>query len=783
MGLYALGNGAANFCFDDFGPQGRFAGLLSVPAPPQQKHEEGVNGVNCDTMHTNAERTVLDEHRSKQLLKRYGIPVVEEIPAADLEAAVDAARTLGFPVVLKGMGPRLAHKTERGAVALDLADSRAVRRAAARLRRNLGGDLESFLVQPYVRGQRELMAGLIRDPMFGPTVLFGVGGVLTEALDDIVLRLLPLNESEAASMLEGIRAARLLAPLRGEPAVDRAGLVRVLTGLARLAENEPGISEIDINPLRVTTSGEVLAVDALVVMSPQRSMARPPAIAPETVMAFFNPRSIAFIGASAQMGKWGHILVTNTVGGGYEGEIFLVNPKGGRIGTREVYRRIADLPEAVDLAVVTLPAGKALDVIPQLQAKRIRHVVLITSGFTEAGPEGRALEQQLVAAAREAGIVILGPNTMGIANPHARLFCTGSTISPPAGGTSMAAQSGNMGTQLLAFAEQHDLGIRCFAGSGNEAMLTIEDYLEAFESDPMTRTIMLYVESVKNGRRFYESAARIGRRKPIILLKGGRTAAGLQAAASHTGALASDQRVFDAMCRQAGIITAEQPMALLDLAAAFASLPFPQGPRVAIMTWGGGWGVVTADLCQHYGLEVPPLDPEIVSAIDTLLPPYWSRANPIDLVGEQDPSIPFKILERLMQWPGCDAVINLGILGRRQFFARLSAMVAKADPSVSEAYLADVDQMLRRFEDDLIRQVARLMTHYRKPIVGVSLLSGAESRTIRRVADAEYPAVFYETPERAVRVVAKMARYRRFIQPEGWDVSRNRPAGSRSVSL
>jgi acyl-CoA synthetase (NDP forming) len=719
--------------------------------------------VNRKTNPVVEERTILDEHRSKLLLRQYGIPVVQEHPAEDEDAAVAAAQAIGFPVALKGMGPRLAHKTERGAVALNLADAQAVRSAAGRMRRALGADLESFLVQPHIGGQREFMAGVIRDPQFGPAVLFGLGGVLTEALDDVVLRLAPLSESEAQAMLDSIRATRLLGTLRGEAAVDRVALVRILTGLAQLALDDPAIAEIDINPLRITPRGEVLAVDALVVKAPPVAHRYPPAVSPEAVMAFFHPRRIAFIGASGQMGKWGHILVANTVGGGYDGEIFLVNPKGGRIAGRTVHSRIADLPSGIDLAVITLPADKMLELIPQLAAKQIRHAVVITSGFTEIGPEGRALEASLVAAARQAGVVLLGPNTMGIANPHLRLFCTGSTVSPPAGGTSVAAQSGNMGTQLLAFAEQHDLGIRCFAGSGNEAMLTIEDYLEAFESDTLTRTIMLYVESVKHGRRFYESAARVGRQKPIVLLKGGRTAAGLQAAASHTGALASDQRVFDAMCRQAGIITAEQPMQLLDLAAAFASLPLPHGPRVAIMTWGGGWGVVTADLCQHYGLEVPPLDNGIITAIDAILPPYWSRANPVDLVGEQDFSIPLKILELLMQWPGCDAVIILGILGRRQFFGRLAAMVAKADPTISKAYLDEVDRAMQGFEADVIQQTTDLMARYRKPIVGVSLLSGAESRTIRRTAGAPYPAVFYETPERAVRVISKMTTYKRFL--------------------
>ena len=208
--------------------------------------------------------------------------------------------------------------------------------------------------------------------------------------------------------------------------------------------------------------------------------------------------------------------------------------------------------------------------------------------------------------------------------------------------------------QLMAFAEKQNIGIRGFCGSGNEAMITIEDYLDAFETDSLTRTVLLYVESIKNGRRFFESACRVGKKKPIVLLKGGQSKAGNRAASSHTGALTSDSKVFNAVCRQAGIIKVEQSMDLLDLAASFSSLPLPKGNRVAIMTLGGGWGVVTADLCSEYGLKVPELSPEIVKRLDELLPNYWSRSNPIDMVGENDNRLPMIVIQELLKWDGCD---------------------------------------------------------------------------------------------------------------------------------
>ena len=714
----------------------------------------------------------LNENEAKRLLQQCGLPVISEQVVATADEAVSAAGEIGYPVVLKGLGSLLLHKSEMGLVHVRLESPDAIQRAVAAMTARHGDALEGLLVQPWIEARRELMMGMVRDPQFGPVVMVGLGGILAEALNDSACRLLPLSRGDALAMLDELQAAKLLGAFRGEAAVDREALVAGLLKLAALAADFPEIAEVDLNPVRVMADGSLHIVDALVTCRAPLDRRRPfTPVDPADIRNLFYPRRIAFIGASAQFGKWGHMLFSSTVGGGFQGEVYLVNPRGGTIAGRPVYKSLAEVPAAIDLAVVTIPAAAVRALLPEFERCGVRNMLLITSGFGETGEDGRELEAALVREAREAGVLILGPNTMGICNPHIHFYCTGSPVHPKAGDTAVVAQSGNMGTQLLAFAEQQGIGIRGFAGSGNEAMLTIEDFLEGFERDDLTRTVMLYVESVKNGPRFFESARRVSRRKPIVLLKGGQSRAGNRAAASHTGALASDTAVFNAMCRQAGIVKVDRPMELLDLSAAFASLPLPEGNRAAIMTLGGGWGVVTADLCAQNDIVVPPLDDAIVARIDTMLPPYWSRTNPVDLVGENDLDLPIAVMEELLRWDGCDAVINLGILGRRIFVRRLTDAAATADPDLGDDFLAFARETLETFEATYVRRTAELCAHYGKPVFGVSLLREGSDQTVYHVDGCAYNGVFYETPERAVLAFAQMVAYRRFLdRAQGADV-------------
>ncbi len=707
----------------------------------------------------------LTEDQAKNIFKLFKIPVVDEKREAEEEGVLDACRKTGFPVVVKGIGKTLLHKTEKGLVRVGLNTEDQVQKALKEMKASAGDNIEAFLVQPVIQGKREFMAGMFRDPQFGPVIMFGLGGILTEALKDIVLKIAPLNDADMEDMFDRLSSKKLLEGFRGEKPADKDALKTILKALSDIALTYEDIREIDINPLIIQPNGSPVAVDGLIVLEKaQKKEIKTADIDLSALGSCYYPRSVAFIGASATPGKWGHMLLTNTLSRNYQGKVYLVNPKGGKIAGRHVYKSVTEIEDPIDLAVVTIPADHVIDLLPELKKKKVRGMLLITSGFREVGEKGAEMEKELTAAARDAGILILGPNTMGICNPHIDFYCCAAHAYPKPGSTALVCQSGNMGTQLLAFAEQQDIGIRAFSGSGNEAMVTIEDYMEVFEIDELTGTVVLYVESVKDGSRFFKSAARVSKKKPIVVLKGGRTQKGVKAAASHTGAMASDSRVFDAACRQAGIIQVNQPMELLDLSAVFSSLPLPKGNRVAIMTLGGGWGVITTDLCAEHGLDVPELPQEIIEKLNKILPTFWSHGNPVDIVGEGDPAIPKTCLEELLKWDGCDAVIHLGIHGKRVLVNNMIESVLKTDPGISRDQAELFKESILQFEDDYAQYVVQLTKKYEKPVLGVSLLTDEISRTLYPCEGYDYKSVFFPSPERAVKALWGMVRYHEWLK-------------------
>jgi acyl-CoA synthetase (NDP forming) len=710
-------------------------------------------------------RAALTEAQSKEVLRQFGVPVVGEDVASSPQEAVQWAKKTGFPVVLKALGAKLTHKTERGLVFLNLKNEKDVENAAIEASLAAGSDLEGYLVQPMLSGRREFVAGLFYDSQFGPVVMFGLGGISAEAVNDVVFRIAPLTQADAEEMIEEIRSHKLLEEFRGERRVERQRIIDALMGLSRISEDIPGIAEIDVNPLLVDPNGMAVAVDALVVLGDRPAAKAPlPPVDPVSIGKFFYPRSIAVIGASNVFTKWGYRILCNIISGGFPGGIYPVNPRGGRIAGRDAFKSVEEIPDSVDLAVVAVPALQVIDLMPHLKKKGVKHVLLISSGFAETGEEGKRLQERLVNEAQEAGILILGPNTMGICNPHNHLFCYGGLNAKlKAGTTALISQSGNLGVQLLTFAEKEEIGIRAFGGSGNEAMITIEDYMETFEVDELTRTVVLYIESVKNGRRFFESARRVGRIKPVVMLKGGRTEAGHRAAVSHTGALASSARIFNAAVHQAGVVVADQPMDMLDLSAVFSSLPLPKGNRVAIMTLGGGWGVVTSDLCAENGLTIPELSQGLIESINKMLPSYWSHSNPIDLVGEFNPDIPMRAIEALAMWDGCDSVLHLGTLGQLSSLRKMILDVKKADSDANQRFLSMVPKLMEDFEEQFIIHTVRLMEKTKKPIIGV-LIQEDDIRTVTEVEGSPYKAVSFLTPERAVKALSRLTSYSRWLE-------------------
>jgi len=489
----------------------------------------------------------------------------------------------------------------------------------------------------------------------------------------------------------------------------------------------------------------------------------------------FNPKSIAMIGASASFGKWGQMIFSNIVAGGFPGKIYPVNPREKKIFGIPAYQRVQDIPEPADLAIITTPADTVLSVLEDCGQRGIKTAVVVTSGFSETGDEGKALENQLVTLCREKGIILVGPNTMGILSIHSGLFATGAHTRPRPGSVAFISQSGNLGIQLIHWAEEQGVGVSLFAGSGNEAMVTCSDYLQYVADDFESRIIILYLESMREGRRFFETAKRINKTKPIIVLKGGRTEAGRAASASHTGSMSGEVTVFRAACRQAGLLEAKVPSELLDLSAGFSSLPLPRGNRVGIVTLGGGWGVVTSDECNEKGLAVPALSETIIKAIDRHLPSFWSKGNPVDLVGTRDPDAPLVAVEELLKSDGIDAVISLGIVGRIEYLRLMNRSAKKVDKTIPTGFLEQTETLLLEYEEKYIARTAELMEQYEKPVIGVSLAK-TSGGTVRPVAGRRYSSVLYETPESAVHVLAKMVEYQNFLGREQTEVRRQKTA-------
>jgi acyl-CoA synthetase (NDP forming) len=472
----------------------------------------------------------------------------------------------------------------------------------------------------------------------------------------------------------------------------------------------------------------------------------------------FHPRSVAVIGASSSFGKWGQMIFSNIVAGRYPGRIFPVNPREREIYGLPAFRRIQEVPERVDLAVICTPAETVPHILEGCGEKGVRAAVVVTSGFGETGEAGKDAEKRIVSICRSRGMLLVGPNTMGILCTHSGLFATGTHTRPRKGAVAFVSQSGNLGNQLIHWAGEQGVGVSLFVGSGNEAMVACPDYLEYLEGDPRTRLVILYIENIGRGRRFLEVAKRVNRVKPVILLKGGRTEAGNVASASHTGAMSGNLALFKAACRQAGLLEVTVPSELLDLSAGFSSLPLPRGNRVGIVTLGGGWGVVTADECNEKGLSVPPLPDRIIDAIGRYLPPFWSRGNPVDLVGTRDPDAPLVAVEELLKWEGVDAVITLGIVGRLELLRLLIESTREVDRSAPPGSLDQMEAMVREYEESYAARMAELMEIYEKPVLGVSL-AVTEEGTVRPVPGKRYDAVFYQTPESAVNALSRMCRY------------------------
>ena len=612
--------------------------------------------------------TTLSERDSKALLAAFGVPIAAERVVLDAEQAAEAADAVGYPVVVKLNGDGIAHKTERGLVRLRLGDRAAVLSAGQELldaARPDDGEV-SLLVAPMISGNRELIAGVIRDPQFGPTVMLGVGGVLAEAVADVVFRPAPLDAMTASDMIDDLATQKLLGPFRGEATVDRDQLVTLLVGLGRLVTERDDVASVDINPLIVQPSGEVVAVDGLVELGADVGPARVSARrrpTDEQLRALFEPRGVLVTGASTHPGKFGFVSLHNLLAAGYAGGVYGTNLKGEEVLGVKTVADLAELPDdAIDLVFVCTPAAANPDLLRACAAKGVRAAFLTSAGYGEAGDAGRVAEDELVALADELGILLAGPNGQGVVSTPVDLCAQIVAPYPPAGRIGVASQSGNFVSSFMNLSRASGVGISRAVSAGNAAAVTVADYLDWYADDDATSVGLAYVEGIVDGRGLMDRLAGAAARKPLVLVKGGATEGGAQAAASHTGALAANDKIFDGECRAAGITRAATVTEAFEAAATFATQPLPRGGNTVVLTTAGGWGVVTADaITRDPDLSLMELPDDLREAIDAKLPPRWSRNNPVDCAGgETRDTIP-EVLELIVTHPEVDAVIYLGL--------------------------------------------------------------------------------------------------------------------------
>jgi acyl-CoA synthetase (NDP forming) len=472
---------------------------------------------------------------------------------------------------------------------------------------------------------------------------------------------------------------------------------------------------------------------------------------------FFEPSSLALLGASSDPSKWGYQILWNILRGGFKGRIYPVNPTRTEIQGVKVYPHIADIPETPDLAVIVVPPLSISEAIRDCVDKNIKAGVVITAGFAEIGRKGAELQAEMLSLARQGGMRLIGPNCFGIVSPSNNLYTQMPPVFPPAGSIAVVSQSGNVGATIARRAMALDFGISRLVSTGNEADLHLEDFYRYLGGDDKTKVILSYIEGFKDGRTFFDVAKSVSRRKPIVVIKVGETEAGASAARSHTAALSGADSVFEGVSRQAGIIRVHNMNELMNVGYGFLCHPLPKGRRVGIATLGGGWGALAADACAKMGMEIVKLPEPVIKELDNFLPAWWSRNNPVDCVAGSTENIT-KAIEVLARWEGTDAVVSLGLpFPRADNGARFATIEERRQQRTQQV----VDHYRAAFS-----RVKEIMANFSKPVIVAAELfardRAMEQEILRAVSGME--GMIYSMPDEAASVLDAMVRYSEFVR-------------------
>jgi acyl-CoA synthetase (NDP forming) len=590
-----------------------------------------------------AGRASLTAPEGKIVCDAYGINVPREGVARSAKEAAQLAAGMGFPVVLKIISPDILHKSEAGGVLVGLRNAGETEAAFDAIIANAkaykaDARIDGVQVQQMLAGGIEVIVGAVTDPSFGKLVAFGLGGILVEIMKDITFRLAPVTSDEALSMLDAVAAAAVLKGARGAEPANRGALASLIRAVSRLIDDFPEISEMDLNPVFATARGATAAdVRILVDFAPAAPRFRP---AHDDIVRQMNrimrPAGVAVIGASAEDGKIGNSVMKNLINGGYQGAIYPIHPKADEVLGRKAYKSVKDVPGVIDIAVFAIPARFVAQALVEVGEKQIPGAILIPSGFAETG--NHAGQEALVRIGRQYGVRLMGPNIYGFYSTHKNLCATFCTAYDVKGSVALSSQSGGIGMAIIGFSRAAKMGVSAIVGLGNKSDIDEDDLLTYFEQDDNTNVIAQHCEDLKDGRAFAEVAKRVSRKKPVIMLKAGRTALGARAANSHTGALAGNDKIYDDVLRQSGVIRARSLRDLLDFARGVPLLPTPKGENVVIITGAGGSGVLLSDACVDAGLSLMAMPPDLDAAFRKFIPPFGAAGNPVDITGGEPPT-------------------------------------------------------------------------------------------------------------------------------------------------
>ncbi len=653
----------------------------------------------------------MTETQAKILLAQFGIEVVEGLECTGVEEAAEAAHRLGFPVALKVSHNELAHKTDVGGVALNIESDEDLKWEAARILALADG--AALRVEKMAEdGGLDLICGLKRDPVFGAVVMVGTGGIYAEILKDTSLHVGKLDETQAMAMIDRLKSRPLLDGARGKAPLDRKALAQALIKISRMAEKRPDLMELDINPLRLYENG-ALALDAFAVVGdkPETKSSDSAAYSNERVDKFFNPKSVAVIGPSTSGARAGNIIIRNMKTLGYKGGIYPVNPAGGVIEELPAYPTIKDCPQTPDAAVLALPFHQVEKVMAQAAEAGVKHAIVVSGGFSDAGADGKLREKRVLEICANHGIHLMGPNSIGAVDAHSG-FCTSIGILPPMKptGVSIFGQSGTFSTGFaLEEITRRNRGFAKIACMGNKADVDESDFLEYLADDEKTRVIGCYVESVKDGERFMRAAKNACKKKPVVILKSGRTEVGAKAAASHTGALAGSDRVYDAVFRQSGMIRVDDFEEFFGTLRAFDMCPAPKGNRIGVVSITGVGCVLAADACGMRGMQIAALTDGTKENLEELVPDWAVITNPADIwstIEQRGGADAFrKMSEHIIADENVDILLVIHVLLEEGAFdaAKAFAPIRQAHPDkpIMACYLGGRKDLLENYQTGL----------------------------------------------------------------------------------